>query len=214
MKTFKAALFDLDGTLIDTEGQYSIIWNKIGRTFRPDIDHLELQIKGTTLTQILDRYFPRDTWEQVKEMIDTYESTMQYRFFPGALDFIADIRRHGVKCAIVTSSDKKKMAHLRRQIPEFDQLFDIVLTAEDFAKSKPDPDCYLRAAAAFNMPLSDCIVFEDAFNGLEAGMASGIFTVGLPTYNPADAIRSKCHYVLSSYESLTYEKFLNSLPNN
>lgn len=212
MRTFKAALFDLDGTLIDTEGQYSVIWNKIGRTFRPDINHLELLIKGTTLKQILERYFSPEQWPDVMEMIDNYETTMQYTFFPGALDFVADIRRHGVKCAIVTSSDKKKMAHLRRQIPQFDQLFDRVLTAEDFARSKPDPDCFLRAAAAFDMPLDHCIVFEDAFNGLQAGMASGILTVGLPTYNPAEAIRDKCHYVLPGYEGLSYQSFLASLP--
>lgn len=208
MRTFKAALFDLDGTLIDTEGQYSIIWNKIGCTFRPDIDHLELIIKGTTLKQILERYFPQDKWPDVMEMIDSYEATMQYTFFDGALEFIDDIKRHGVKCAIVTSSDRKKMTHLRKQIPQFDALFDRVLTAEDFARSKPDPDCYLRAAAALDCSLDECVVFEDAFNGLEAGMASGIYTVGIASYNPPEAIKDKCHLVIEDYTDLSYDNLL------
>ena len=58
MGKFKAALFDFDGTLVDTEDQYTVIWGQIARRFRPDIPRLEYIIKGTTLKQIMERYFP------------------------------------------------------------------------------------------------------------------------------------------------------------
>ena len=167
MKTFKAALFDLDGTLIDTEDQYTEIWGAIARRFRPDVERLEYLIKGTTLVQILDRYFPDlQMQEQVRAMLDEGEANMTYEFYPGALDFIANIRSHGVKCAVVTSSNLKKMESLRKAVPNFDELFDRVLTSEDFAASKPNPDCYLKGASVFGLTTDECVVFEDAFTGL------------------------------------------------
>ena len=58
MKQFKAALFDLDGTLFDTEGQYSVFWKATGEKYRPDVPNLSDVIKGTTLVQIFNNYFP------------------------------------------------------------------------------------------------------------------------------------------------------------
>lgn len=215
----KAALFDLDGTLIDTEHQYSIFWHEMGVKYRPDIEHFEEIIKGSTLTRILTNYIPEEHHEAVKKGVDDYEARMNYDFFHGALEFILDLKRHGVKTAVVTSSDQKKMSHFKRYCAEhlpqgiaLSDVFDKIMTAEDFAASKPDPDCYLRAAAYFGASLEECIVFEDAFNGLEAGMRSGILTIGLATYNPADVIKDKCHHVMLNYEGATYEsvaKLLN-----
>lgn len=207
MKKLKVALFDLDGTLIDTEGQYTEIWGAIGRKYRPDLPDFSQVIKGTTLTQILDNYFPdMDIRHDVVAELDEKEAGMRYEFYDGALDFIADLRRHGVKCAIVTSSNKKKMESLKKQVPDFDDLFDRVLTSEDFTASKPNPDCYLLGARVFDAALDECVVFEDAFTGLQAGMSAGIFTIGLATCNSREAIEDKCNYVLDNFIGLTYDK--------
>ena len=209
LENFKAALFDLDGTLIDTEGQYSLIWGQIGKEFRPDVPDLHDAIKGNTLVRILERFFPDpQVQEVVKKRLDDYESNMQYDFFPGAREFIVDLKKHGIKCAIVTSSDQKKMQHLRDKNPDLLSLFDRVLTSEDFAASKPDPDCYLKAVAALGLQKSECIVFEDAFSGLQAGMSAGIFTVGLASYNSRQDIQDKCNLVLDSFVGKNYDNFL------
>ncbi len=207
MKKLKAALFDLDGTLIDTEGQYTEIWGAIGRKYRPDLPDFSQVIKGTTLTQILDNYFPdKEIRHKVVVELDEKEAGMRYEFYEGALDFIADLRRNGVKYAIVTSSNKKKMESLKKQVPDFDELFDRVLTSEDFTASKPNPDCYLLGARVFDAALDECVVFEDAFTGLQAGMSAGIFTFGLATCNSREAIEDKCNYVLDNFIGLTYDK--------
>ena len=212
MKKLKAALFDLDGTLIDTEGQYTEIWGAIGRKYRPDLPDFSQAIKGTTLTQILDNYFPdMDIRHDVVAELDEKEAGMRYEFYDGALDFIADLRRHGVKCAIVTSSNKKKMESLKKQVSDFDDLFDRVLTSEDFTASKPNPDCYLLGARVFDAALEECVVFEDAFTGLQAGMSAGIFTIGLATCNSREAIKNKCNYVLDNFVGMTYEKVVRIL---
>ena len=208
--SFKVALFDLDGTLIDTEGQYTEIWGAIGRKYRPDVPDLSQIIKGTTLTQILGNYFPgEELQKKVVQELDEKEANMRYDFFPGALELIEDLKKNGVKCAIVTSSNIKKMESLAKKVPNFASLFDRILTSEDFSASKPNPDCYLLGAKVFGANLDECIVFEDAFTGLQAGMSAGIFTIGLATYNSREAIQDKCNYVLDNFEGLTYEKVAN-----
>jgi len=213
-RRLKVALFDLDGTLVDTEDQYTIFWGATARKYRPDVPRLEHLIKGTTLTNIFATYFPDPQWQKdiTKELI-AYEAQMHYEFYPGAQSFIEDLKRNNVRCAIVTSSDQSKMTSVRRQIPQLDSLFDKVLTAEDFTASKPDPDCYLLGARTFQADVDECVVFEDAYNGLQAGMASGIFTIGLPTGHSRADIQDRCHYVLDSFEGMTYERLCEIMYN-
>ncbi len=207
-KQFKAALFDLDGTLIDTEDQYTVIWGRISRKYRPDIPDLEYIIKGTTLENILAKYFAPETHEALVRELDEYEAEMDYSFFPHVEEFITDIRAHGVKCAIATSSNKQKMSYAIKNNPLIASLFDKILTAEDFAASKPNPDCYIRAAEMLNTPCEECIVFEDAYNGLKAGMASEIFTIGLATGLTMEEIKPLCNHTLSSFKGMNFEKII------
>lgn len=212
--SFKVALFDLDGTLFDTEGQYSVFWGEMGRRFHPEIHDFEYVIKGTTLKQIFGRYFP-DLADQaiVLPLLEAYEAQMQYQFFPGVENFIRDIRQHGVKCAVVTSSDQKKMGNVYRSMPQFQSLFDRILTAEDFAASKPHPDCYLRGADVFGADITECVVFEDAFTGLQAGMSAGIFTIGVASGLTPEQIKDKCNHVITTFEGLTYDGVCALLPS-
>lgn len=206
MKEIKAALFDLDGTLFDTEGQYTTLWGGIGRKYRPDIPNFAQEIKGTTLKQILDRYFPDESVrEAIVKELNEYEAQMTYDFYPGALDCISDLKKHGVRCAIVTSSNISKMKQVEKQIPEFNNLFDRVLTSEDFTASKPAPDCYLLGAKVFGCKLDECVVFEDALSGLQSGMSAGIFTFGLATTNTEEAIKEHCNHVLASWQGVNYD---------
>ncbi len=203
---FKAALFDLDGTLFDTEPQYTIFWGRTARRYRPDVPNLEYAIKGTTLTQIFANYFPDPQVQaEITEALNEWEGTMKYEFVPGALDFLHDIKTHGVKCAVVTSSNMVKMKSVARQIPEFHSLFDRILTAEDFTASKPAPDCYLLGAKVFDADIKECVVFEDAFTGLQAGMSSGIMTVGLTTGLTAEQIKDKCDHIIPDFTDVRYD---------
>lgn len=210
--SFKYAFFDFDGTVCDTEGQYTLFWGEIGREYLPEVPDFEHIIKGTTLKQIFERYFQdEELQKKIKEALDDFEGNMNYNLFPGVENFIANIKSQGVKCAIVTSSNLIKMASARQSIPEFFALFDRVFTAEDFTASKPAPDCYLHAASAFNARLEDCVVFEDAYNGLEAGMASGIFTVGMASGHSPEELKDRCNYIITDYSSIDYNTIAKAL---
>jgi HAD superfamily hydrolase (TIGR01509 family) len=112
--------------------------------------------------------------------------------------------------AVVTSSNQPKMESVYRYQPGFKSLFDAILTSEDFAKSKPDPDCYLRAAARLGARTDECIVFEDSFNGLRSGRAAEMKVVGLATTNTAESISVLSDIQIDDYQYVNYN-FLKSL---
>lgn len=197
----KAALFDFDGVVCDTESHYSTFWHTAGAKYAPSIPDFADRIKGTTLTQIFDRYFANqpETQAALVQALGRFERDMPYEWVPGVQEFVAALRREGIRTAVVTSSNRPKMAAVRQRHPELPAMFDTVLTAEDFAASKPDPDCFLRAAARFGAAPADCVVFEDSFNGLKAGRAANMYVVGLATTNPAAAIAPYADHVIKDF---------------
>ena len=206
---FKAALFDLDGVVFDTEPQYSVFWGGICRQYHPEHPGLEHEIKGQTLTQIYDRWFSGSLLseqESITSRLNDYEQQMSYEYIAGFEALIANLRSYGVKTAVVTSSNIPKMESVYRQQPEFTSLFDAILTSEDFDRSKPDPDCYQKAAQRLGAESDECIVFEDSFNGLRAGRAARMAVVGLTTTNPMEAIKSLSDLQLKDYEGVTFEQ--------
>lgn len=206
----RAVLFDFDGVVVDTETQYSVFWNKMGRQYL-GMDDLELRIKGQTLVYIYDTFFPGMTKEQeeITQALDRFEQEMAYDFIPGVLDFMADLRKHGVKTAVVTSSNEKKMAAVRRVHPDLDSMFDRILTSEMFKASKPAPDCFLLGMEVLGGTPDTTYVFEDSFNGLRAGMASGATVIGLATTNGREEIAGLCHCVIDDFCGFTYDKMLD-----
>lgn len=203
----KAVLFDFDGVVVDTEAQYSKFWHRIGEEYL-GMDDMEGKVKGQTLVYIYDAFFNGRMKEQaeITESLNRFEQEMSYDFIPGVLDFIEDLRRHNVKTAVVTSSNEAKMASVYRVYPEIKTLFDRILTAELFAASKPAPDCFLLGMEVFGTDPADSYVFEDSFNGLKAGIASGATVIGLTTTNSREAIAPLCHHILDDFIGFTYDK--------
>ena len=202
-KEMKAALFDLDGVVFDTEPQYSVFWGAQCREFHPEHPGLEHEIKGQTLVQIYDAWFSGELAEKqpmITERLNKFEQQMDYIYVPGFEEYISQLRSKGVKTAVVTSSNQPKMEAVYQSHPEFRSMFDAILISEDFERSKPDPDCYLKAAQRLGVKVEDCVVFEDSFNGLKSGKAAGMYVVGLSTTNPATAIRPYCDEIIENYK--------------
>lgn len=203
-----AALFDFDGVVMDTETQYTLFWNEIGEKYFPQYPEFGRIIKGQTLTRIYDTYFPdmEEVRQEITDSLNLFEKEMHYDFIPGVVGFMKNLREHGVKMAIVTSSNQMKMANVYRAHPELKELVDYILTAEQVKHSKPAPDCFLLGADILGTVPENCVVFEDSFHGLEAGNAAGMLVVGLSTTNSEEAIRDKCSLVIPDFRNLTYEE--------
>lgn len=185
----KAALFDLDGVLIDTEPVYTEIWSNIERHFPTDIDNFAQRIKGTTLPDILNQYFRQEDHAAIINMLTEAEDNMEYPLFAGTVPFLKKLREAQIPAAIVTSSNDIKMRRLFAMYPGFNEFFDAIITDSHVKRSKPDPEGYLLAASKLGVEPADCVVFEDSFNGLKAGLAAGASVVAIATTNPADSLR-------------------------
>ncbi|MGM9737705.1 MAG: HAD family hydrolase [Candidatus Cryptobacteroides sp.] len=193
------ALFDLDGVILDTENFYTQLWSNLGEHFFGE-KNFGIKIKGQTLVKIMDDYFPSAADRKfIIDKLDDFERNMPYDYIPGAEQFIRSLKPSGIKSAVVTSSNKVKMENVYRKHPDFRDLFDYILTSEDFTESKPSPECYLKGMKLLGGNPETSIVFEDSVSGLQSGKSSGAFVVGLTTTNPSETVSQYADLIIPDF---------------
>lgn len=202
-------LFDLDGVLLDSEGQYSIFWKSMDEMYPTGIDNFAAFIKGFHLKRILGYFTDDDVREQVLGQLMDFERNMRFEFFPGALEFVGKLREAGIPIAIVTSSDKTKMRSLAAQHPEFPNLFDHIITGDMVTKAKPDPECFLTGARLIGIDIADCIVFEDSRNGLIAARDSGARVIGLTTTMSPEVVGPLSDMTIGAVNELSVKQMID-----
>ena len=197
-------LFDFDGVIVDTESQYTIFWDKMGKDYL-GAENFGMTIKGQTLKQIFGKYFDGMLKEQeeIVPLLDRFESQMSYEYMPGFLGFITGLKSAGIPTAIVTSSNDAKMAHAFRAHPDLPELVDAILTSEHFSKSKPDPECFLKGMEVLEGAPESTVVFEDSIHGINAGRASGAKVVGLATTNKSEVLTPLCDMVINDFSEIS-----------
>ena len=202
-------LFDFDGVIADTESQYTVFWNKMGKDYL-GLEEFGHTIKGQTLVQIFGKYFEGMEKQQAEivPMLDEFERDMSYEYIPGVYDFMLSLKEAGIPMAIVTSSNDIKMQQAYKAHPELLEIVDAILTSEHFSKSKPDPECFLKGMEVLGGKPEETVVFEDSFHGLAAGRASGARVVGLATTNKREAIAPLCDVVIDDFTGFTLDRIL------
>lgn len=205
-------LFDLDGVVLDTESQYTVLWNNIGKKYG-DVGEIGRLSKGQTLTHILDTYFKGQTELQkhIIEELYEFEQNMSYAPIPGVMEFMKQLNAASVPTAVVTSSNKAKMENVYRHYPDFRDIVGHVFTSESFTRSKPDPECFLMAMHALGGTPEDTVVFEDSVNGLKAARASGATVVGLVTSNPREVVEPLSDYAINDFTSMSLDRLKEML---
>ena len=205
-------LFDLDGVLIDSESEYTRVWSEVHRRFptqHPDMPH---RIKGMTLDNIIATYYEADgLGDKVRETLHLLEAEMKYEWLPAAKDFVAWLIDMNIPRVLVTSSDDKKMEHLREESPELEGMMTELVTADKITRSKPDPEGYLLGARLLGADPRNCVVFEDSMQGVKAGQASGAYVIGIAGTLPASAIEPYCDLVVNNLGEIDRESLLSTL---
>lgn len=199
-------LFDLDGVLVDSERIYSKIWEAIECQWPTGIENFTYKIKGTTLEDILEKYFPEEVREDVTNELLRLEAMMIYEPLPGAIDFLDTLKQKGIPIALVTSSNGHKMAHLWNDMPGFKEKFNVVITGDEVKCSKPDPEGYLAAARAIGIDPKRCAVFEDSLQGVKAGKAAGAFVIGIAGTLKASDIAPFSDIVVNAVADINVDK--------
>ena len=200
-------LFDFDGVIADTEGQYTIFWNKKGKEYL-GLDNFGLIIKGQTFKQISAGWFKdkqKELYEEIEPELNEYEVNLSYDYVPGALEFMQTLKTQGIRTAIVTSSHNIKMANAYKAHPELLELVDVIITSNDFSKSKPDPECFLKGIEALGGTAEETIIFEDSLHGIAAGRATGAKVVGLTTTNKSEILIPLCDMVIDDFTSISLD---------
>lgn len=204
-------LFDLDGVIIDSESEYTRIWEDIDAVYPTGIKNFAIKIKGCTLPEILNIYFPKTYHKAVVKMLNEREQKMRYNYLPGARELLTEIKSMGYGSILVTSSNDLKMKHLRKERPELENYFEDIVTADRISKSKPDPEGYLLGSSLLNVNPKKCVVFEDSRQGVMAGRSSGAYVIGLTTTLPETEIREYCDIIVKNLSDINMNKLTEIL---
>ena len=208
MSTCPGILFDLDGVVIDTEPIYDIFWKDVAIRYHIGIKDFHKLIKGTTMPNILDKYFSNYSQadrDRLNSECMAFESTMELPEVEGCIQFITQLKKAGFPTGLVTSSDAEKVKNVFKVL-SIRHLFDIIVTSEQIINGKPHPDCYLLAAKGLNKKASECLIFEDSINGIKAGNASGARVIGVTTSIPQEVLQSITFATIPNFNNLSIEQ--------
>ncbi len=193
-------LIDLDGVLVDSEGEYSKFWGAMGDRYGL-VSTFASDIKGTTIGEILQN-FPESDRDGILAALHEFEANMEYPVYPGVMEFLGRLKKAGIPSAIVTSSDNVKMDLLFGRRPELREMVNVVITGSMVSRSKPDPEGYLKGAELIGAPVEECCVFEDSLQGLQAGRSSGATVVGISTTNSREKVAPLADITVDRFEEI------------
>ncbi|MFE3447310.1 HAD family hydrolase [Nonomuraea sp. NPDC059194] len=175
------ALFDLDGTLINTEVRNKAIWQLL--LDNHDLDHDVAVFMGRRGRDVIPEVFPgHDVEKLIAEVFsyDDHPGLPEVVPVPGAAELVRQVAAYGSRIGLVTSAHRSWAEERLHQIG-VRELFEILVTAEDVEVGKPDPAGYLLAATRLRAEPGDCVVFEDSVAGITAAKAAGMRCVAVAT---------------------------------
>ena len=190
LSDIKAAIFDMDGTLIDSLGIWGVLWEKLGSKFLGDKSFLptkddDKRVRTTTLRDAMalihENYSVGQSVDEVLDeanriISDFYENDVEMK--PGAFEFLRYLHEHGVKMCIASAS-APDLVSIAMKHCGIDQYFDRVFSCQEVGKGKEFPDVFLVAREYFGESFDNTWVFEDSLVALQTAVNAGFKTVGI-----------------------------------
>lgn len=194
-----AVLWDMDGTVIDTEPYWIAAEHDLVASYGGTwTDELGLQLVGNPLivsAEFIKAHSPveLDPVEIVERLVaDVADRVRRHaRWRPGATELLAELAELGVPCALVTMSWESLAAAVLDGLPE--STFSVVVTGDQVAHGKPHPEAYLRAAELLGVDPSACLAIEDSPTGVRSAVAAGVRTVAVPHVVPVPPLAGAIH---------------------
>lgn len=206
-------VFDMDGVLVDSE--YTFLESKTEilkeAGFPKDISY-QYQFMGTTfefmwkaMKEELGLPLPYEAYiEQMNQKRADMMARDGVRAIKGAQDLVQGLASSGIKIAVASSSPKNEIVHVLRELGIADY-FQAVVSSEEVAHSKPEPDVFLEAAKQLGVDPKECVAFEDTKNGSLSAKRAGMYVIGFenPDYPAQDL--SNANHVVKTYDGLTFD---------
>ena len=190
-----ALLFDLDGTLTDTDTLHLQAFRQLlheydGRSLTQA--EFDTQISGRSNGLLFAELFPEAGAAQRQAMAERKEALFRelaptLEPLPGLLRLLQHGRAHGIGMCVVTNAPRLNAEHMLDAL-ELNEWFEHVLVADELARPKPDPLPYLTGLQRLGAQAGQALAFEDSLPGVKAASDAGIFTVGLTTTQPAERL--------------------------
>lgn len=192
--TPQAVLWDMDGTLIDSEPYWIAAEAELIESYGGTWTHDDaLQLIGLGLLESAEiirargvEMEPHDIVDHLTAQVVHRLSTMGVPFRPGARELLFSLREAGIPTALVTMS-LHRMARTVVDLIDF-PAFDLIVGGDDVARPKPFPDPYLQAASTLGVDIRDCVTLEDSPNGLRSAVASGAVALAVENLLPLDGL--------------------------
>jgi beta-phosphoglucomutase len=193
IRQMQAAIFDLDGVIVDTAKYHYLAWKRLASEYGFDFSERDNErLKGVSRMRSLDILLEigrlqvdeatklRMAQQKNEWYVNYIRRIDQSELLPGAKEYLLYLRENGVKTALGSASKNAPLILERLAIA---QLFDVVVDGGKVQKAKPDPEVFLMAAQELGIPPMNCVVFEDAEAGIEAAQRAGMGTVGVGNRN-------------------------------
>lgn len=210
----KAAIFDLDGVIVDTAKYHYLAWRRLAGELGFEFDEVHNErLKGVSRMRSLEILLEvgglmgRFTAEQMTAMADRkngwyleYVAAMTpAEILPGVLEFLDSVRAAGVRVALGSASRSAKMV---LELVGIADRFDAVIDGNLVSRAKPDPEVFVLGADTLGVQYADCMVFEDAAAGVEAAHRAGMRCVGVGLAE----MLSAADMVISTFVGLTLDQ--------
>lgn len=185
---YQAAIFDMDGLLLDTERVCKNIFQEACESLSiPFLEHIYLDIIGRNaqgIEQVIragygdDLDYPtlNEAWRY------RYNAVVKHQAIPvkeGVVELLTWLKANQIPLAVATST-QKDVARIKLQLAELDTYFDVITTGCEVKRGKPDPEIYLLAAQRLNVDPALCLAFEDSNNGVLSAVNAKMQTFQIP----------------------------------
>lgn len=195
----KGAIFDMDGTLTDTERLYHETWVELEKDFgiqgNPEFPDAVCGSNGERMLEIIRSYYPDADAVGYRAACYATVARKTEEHVPlkeGAEEILAYLKENACKLAIASSSSREQIiSNLTKT--NLLSYFDEIVGIDDVTSAKPDPEIYQLTAARLGLDPSECYIFEDGFNGLRSGLAAGgKVAMVVDMCQPDDEIAPRC----------------------
>ncbi len=210
---FDAVFFDMDGLMVDSEPEWFKSETEVTAKFGYQwSEEDQIACLGGPLTRVgkymHDKCKGAETPEYFTQtLIDTQALKMRGNTptMPGALELVRALQSQGVKTGLVSASPRNIVDAVLDNLGH--DLFPFSISSDDVHNTKPNPDCYLKAAVMTDSDIQNCLVFEDSLTGMQAATSSGAYLIAVPhlvTITESAKVR-----VISSLEQMSYARLRN-----
>ncbi|KHT44060.1 beta-phosphoglucomutase [Vibrio sinaloensis] len=209
MEQYQAFLFDMDGTLVNSEPLKGLALAKACADYGAEVDfNIYKQVMGESWPVVTGHFFQHagispDLAEFNTHFRAHYEALLssELELNHGALTYLQYLKEQGKTCAVVSSAATWMVDNILRAL-DLDELFDVVITQEHVSKHKPDPEAYLLALSQLDLPTEAAVIFEDSHAGISAGVSAGCDVVAIHHSFNGNNDLSQSIKQISSYQEL------------